>query len=232
MSKLINGFLFAICASIALPAAALTVSTTTPQFESDAASVGSALDPRNFDSFFVYGNTFSSFGLSPVTLTPSGTAPAGSPSIDISSLSDGYVHYAAYGGYGVSLFQGVVDPFSHNTIRIDISGTGTSALGFGYGSTNFVGSDLIVTVIGASGTLGTDTIALALTASTAQFLGLVSTTPITRIEIAASIVGDARELNVFNLSVGTVAAVPEPSPGLMFGIGLALIGAVVRRKTR
>jgi hypothetical protein len=129
------------------------------------------------------------------------------------------------------LFQGV-DDFNRNTVRIDVSGAGTSALGFGYGSTIFGGSDLTVTVSGASGSLGTETIALATTSSTARFFGLVSTTPITRIEIAASIVGQARELNVFNLSVGTVAAVPEPSPGLMFGIGLALIGAVVRRKTR
>ncbi len=230
MSKLISGFLFAICASVALPAAALTASTTTPQFEADAASIGSALDPRDFDSF-LGGGLFTFVDLSPVTLTPSGTAPLGSPSISISSLSEGYVHYAAYALYGVSLFQGV-DTFNYNTIRIDISGTGTSALGFGYGSTGYVDSDLIVTVIGASGNLGTETIALAGLANTARFLGLVSTTPITRIEIAAKNPGEVRELNVFNLSVGTVAAVPEPSLGLMFGIGLVLIGAVARRKTR
>jgi hypothetical protein len=230
MSKFILGFLFAIGALIALPAAALTTSTASSMFEANAAAIGSVLDPRDFNSILGGGN-FSSVGVTAVTLMPSSTAPAGSPSIAISSLSAGYAHYAAYGGYGVTLFQSV-DDFNLNTVRIDVSGAGTSALGFDYGSTIFSGSDLTVTITGALGSLGTETIALADGTSTARFFGLVSTTPITRIEIAANVVGQARELNVFNLSVGTVAAVPEPSLGLMFGIGLALIGAVARRKTR
>lgn len=124
--------------------------------------------------------------------------------------------------YGIPFFsaQGG-DP---NVLNVSLT-TGVTAIGFFYGSYNGESSSFSASV--NSGAFVASGLSLPGTTNTTKFIGFTSTLPITSIVFTQAA---GANFDVTTFVTGSAAPVPEPSMALMFGVGLALMGAVARRK--
>ena len=160
--------------------------------------------------------------------------PGGSYPYHASALTLSGVSFAANGSGFV--IDGIVNPFPGNPSYFSAQ-TGTpinsltvtpvgseSAMGFYYGMYNPpVDSNLSLVVNGGS------PIGLTIdSANTTKFVGITSTSPITSLVFTNANNSDTIELTKFVIAT----AIPEPSIPALFVIGLALIGTIVRRKSR
>ena len=168
------------------------------------------------------GNTQSFFG-NPVTVAGSGVSFTANESI----VADAGV-LAGNPTVIYSAKTGAADP---NSITAAL--TGATALGFYYGSYLVANSVLNATVTagGQDYTFGSltppSTLNLGLI-NTYNFVGFTSVATITKVVFTQAVNDNALDIQRFY--VGTVAAIPEPSVALMFGAGLALLGAIGRRR--
>ncbi len=170
----------------------------------------------NFDSFNPGGGGTQSYFGDPVAVAGSGVSFTANESIiaDIGSFGNPTVIYTAKTG---------IPP---NTITATL--TGATAIGFYYGSYNHASSPLTAIVTSS----GIDSLPFALTlpavTNTYNFVGFTSTETITKVMFTQDVNDNALDIQRFY--VGTIAAIPEPSAALMFGVGLALLGAIGRRR--
>ncbi len=165
------------------------------------------------------GNTQSFFG-NPVTVAGSGVSFTANESIvaDAGVLGNPTVIYSAK--------TGTADP---NSITATL--TGATALGFYYGSYLVADSVLTATVTagGLDYTFGSltppSTLTLGPAINTYNFVGFTSVATITQVVFTQALNDNALDIQRFY-----VAVIPEPSVALMFGAGLALLGAIGRRR--
>ena len=175
-----------------------------------------------FDSLAPGGGNTQSFLGNPVIVAGSGVSFTANESIvaDAGVLGNPTVIYSAK--------TGTADP---NSITAAL--TGATALGFYYGSYLVANSVLNATVTagGQDYTFGCltppSTLNLGLI-NTYNFVGFTSVATITKVVFTQAVNDNALDIQRFY--VGTVAAIPEPSVALMFGAGLALLGAIGRRR--
>ena len=175
-----------------------------------------------FDSLAPGGGNTQSFLGNPVIVAGSGVSFTANESLvaDAGVLGNPTVIYSAKTGTG--------DP---NSITATL--TGATALGFYYGS-YLVANSVLNTTVTAGGldyTFGSltppSTLNLGLI-NTYNFVGFTSVATITKVVFTQAVNDNALDIQRFY--VGTVAAIPEPSVALMFGAGLALLGAIGRRR--
>ncbi len=121
----------------------------------------------------------------------------------------------------VPFFTAQGDP---NVLSVTLT-TGVTAIGFFYGSYNGESSSFSASV--NSGAFVASGLLLPGTTNTTKFIGFTSTLPITSIVFTQAA---GANFDVTTFVTGSAAPVPEPSMALMFGVGLALMGAVARRK--
>ena len=172
------------------------------------------------------GNTLSFFG-NPVTVAGSGV----SFTADESIIADAGVLGGIPGNPTViyTAKTGTSDP---NSITATL--TGATAVGFYYGSYLVTNSVLNATVTagGLDYTFGSltppSTLNLGPVNNTYNFVGFTSVATITKVVFIQAASDNA--LDVQRFYVGSIAAVPEPSAALMFGVGLALLGAIGSRR--
>ncbi len=177
-----------------------------------------------FDSLAPGGGTTESFFGNPVTVAGSGVSFTANESIiaDAGALGNPSVIYTAK----TNTFP--------NTITATL--TGATAIGFYYGSYNVTNSVLNATVTagGSDYTFGSliapSTLTLGPVANTYNFVGFTSLATATITKVVFTQAGTDNALDIQRFHVGTIAAIPEPSAALMFGVGLALLGAIGRRR--
>ena len=140
------------------------------------------------------------------------------------SNGDAYVYGKEFFTYPAdSSFRGY-NGAPENTITVSFPGASASAIGVVYGSANFANFPFTVTL----STGDAFNLSLPSTNSTPTFIGFISTTPITSVVFShSSVVGT--EFDIIRFSAA-ITPVPEPSMALMFGVGLALLGAIARRR--
>lgn len=177
----------------------------------------------NFNELNPGGGTTQSYFGNPVLVAGSGMSFTADESIiaDIGVLGNPTVIYTAK--------TGTSDP---NTITATTAGA--TAIGFYFGSYNIANSPLTVTLTanGVESSFGSlslpSSIALPAVSNTYNFVGFTSAQAITKI-VFTQAPGD-NALDIQRFFVGSAAPVPEPSLPIMFGVGLALIGAIGRRR--
>lgn len=104
---------------------------------------------------------------------------------------------------------------------------GATAISFSFGS--YLVSGLPLSVVVTAGSDAVFNLAMPASINTYNFVGFTSDTAITKVVLNS----DSQDISVFDISrfqVGSIAPVPEPAAALMFGIGLALMGAIGRRR--
>ena len=175
-----------------------------------------------FDSLAPGGGNTQSFLGNPVTVVGSNVSFTANESIiaDAGVFGNSTVIYTAK--------TGTSDP---NSITATL---GATAIGFYYGSYLVIDSVLNATVTadGSDYTFGNliapSTLNLGPLANTYNFVGFTSTATITKVIFTQAVSDNALDIQRFY--VGTITAIPEPSVALMFGVGLALLGAIARRR--
>ena len=222
-------------AAIALASAQAQASVTS--FSTYAGFQGAtlSLSEFGFDSFAPGGGSTQSYLGNPVSPAGSGVAFTALESI----VSDPGIHG---GGYSLAntTYTGKSNSVSEttpNTITATVTGAPT-AVGFYFGSFNFSDLPLSVKVTsnGTDTTFGSLTLpsSVTLPATTDpyvfNFIGFTSTSAITQVVFTQAAPGDVMDIQRF--SVGSIAAIPEPSIPALFVLGLALIGTIIRRKSR
>ena len=177
----------------------------------------------NFNDLNPGGGTTQSYFGNPVPVAGSGVSFTADESIisDIGVLGNPTVIYTAK--------TATADP---NTITATTSGA--SAIGFYFGSYLIANSPLTVTVTanGIESSFGSFTpassVMLPANTNTYNFVGFTTNGSISKVVFTQAPSDNALDIQRF--FVGSAAPVPEPSLAMMFGVGLALIGAIGRRR--
>ena len=219
-----------------------------------AIAVASASAHAVVTSFSVFGSFQSATtGLSPYDFVEFGAQFKGVGSNPITPAGSGVSFYsndsstARRGEYasGIApteaiIYSGLttaVSPTNLSTVTVALQ-TSATAIGFYFGSYNYFGTPLKINVtsnnvVTTFGSL-TPTSGVTLPANTNpyvfNFIGFTSPSEITQVIFTQP--NPNNGLNIHTFSVGSIAAIPEPSIPALFVIGLALIGTIVRRKSR
>ena len=189
------------------------------------------IDVRNFEGLVNPNDSFLQIDPQPLVLAPTVAFPATPP---VSIISNGTL--IVYPSGLSNSFQAahlLSRNFGNlNELSVMLTGTGATALGFVYGTSEsaFVGMTFTASVIGSAGLsspLAQFSLNLPAAENTPKFVGFTSDSQITGVVFSAT---DVSHFNLLQVSVGTAALVPEPSQYFLFGVGLALLAAVGRRK--
>lgn len=171
----------------------------------------------NFDSFNPPGGNVLPLGGSPVPVPGSGVS---------FEAADAFIADALLYGNPTIIYTAKVVTTFPNTITATL--TGATAIGFYYGSYAYAGTPLTAIVTSS----GIDSSPFALTlpspSNTYNFVGFTSDATISKVVFTQDATDNALDIQRFY--VGTIAAVPEPSAALMFGVGLALLGVIGSRR--
>ena len=183
----------------------------------------------------------SSFNLSSVGLLGfdfDGIASAGEAPFFPAGVTRGPVTFSATSSFVIDSGNGQGNPVpvfsgqSPNSTPNPVTATlsGATAIGFFYGS--YLASGLSFTATVTAGSDASFSLALPSVINNYKFVGFTSNTPITKVVFNSSV--DSVDINAFDVAffqVGSIAApIPEPSIALMFGVGLALLGAIGKRR--
>jgi len=189
------------------------------------------IDVRTFDSVAVSNDPgFVEITTPPLTLAPNPGSLL--PPLTITSSSTSQVYVGGYsGGFAQNYY--LSRDFNGSQTFITFAGTGVSAIGFVYGSTEFPGSAFSVTAFGDSNfnnPLSTVNFTIGATSLQTGFVGFASNSQIKSVLFKNE--DGATHFNLLQVSVGNALPVPEPSAYAMFGAGLALFGMIGRRRSR
>ena len=229
-------FVAAITIASASAQAAVTSFSDYPTFQS--AALG--LSTYGFNDFDPGGGNSQPFGSVGVTPTGSGVTFSSDNSFVTARgvFANTVLPTDAVIYMGFSVPPGS-DPIS-STITAGLP-TGATAVGFYFGSVNYFGTPLEIKVTSNSGTVVTTFGSLTPASSVTMpadtnpyifnFIGFTSSSAITQVVFNTEPASN-NDLNIYTFSVGSIAAIPEPSIPALFVLGLALIGTIIRRKSR
>lgn len=212
---------FATLLALLAPAAQAQISVKTTESSFDAAVVSGSKTTFLFDGLTAPEDT-KYLGTLPITVGPATFA-----------ATDGWIYDGgAYSGFGgASYFETLTGGVGAETNVLSITfTTGVSAFGLRYGALNLDGAGQPLS-LSVNGSPLVATALMPLVSGQTSFVGFVSSgaliTSITITQPSTS----GTFLNVTQFVTAIATPVPEPSLGLLFGVGLALVGTIARRKS-
>ena len=218
--------LFVVAIAVASASAQAVVNSFSDYATFQSATSG-LLPSYNFVEF---GSAFTSFAGNPVIPNGSGV----SFTSDDSSTARRGEYASGIDPTEAIIYSGLTSAVSLtnlSTVTVALQ-TSATAIGFYFGSYSYFGTPLEVNV--TSNNVVTTFSSVTLPDNTNpyvfNFIGFTSPSAITQVVFTQP--NPNNGLNIHTFSVGSIAAIPEPSIPALFVIGLALIGTIVRRKSR
>ena len=231
----IEGF-FNLRAATSLIVAAIAIASTSAQ---------AVVTP--FSSYMTFENAASGlttydFGLVPLPPFGSGAVTPANSGVSFSS-DNSFVSprgdFSPIPPTDIIVYTGLSTTVSEATpSTVTVGLAGATAIGFYFGAYDFFGTPLAIKVTsnstGATFDSVTSTFSVTLPANNNpylfSFIGFTSPSDITQVVFTQPDPNNG--LHILTFSVGSIAAIPEPSIPALFVLGLALIGTIVRRKSR